>query len=99
MRGPQPHTSPEGGSRPAPPSLVSGRIVPVVLPEALALAALICLDPGHATDPAVGRGVEPIGPGSRTLKIRDAGGAPGEAEVVLAIARTTRTLLVRRGYR
>ena len=32
-------------------------------------------------------------------KIKDGGGAVGEAEVVLAIARRTRTLLLRRGYR
>ena len=62
-------------------------------------AALICLDPGHGTPPAVGRQREPIGPGSRTLKIKDGGGAPGETEVVLQIAYRTRTLLLRRGYR
>src|SRR5215207_7572420 len=62
-------------------------------------AALICLDPGHGTPPAVGRQTEPIGPGSSVSKIKDGGGAPGEAEVVLAIARKTRTLLLRRGYR
>jgi N-acetylmuramoyl-L-alanine amidase len=69
-----------------------------VLAEALS-AALICLDPGHATDPAVGRQYEPIGPGSRVTKIKDGGGAAGEAEVVLAIARRTRAQLRRRGYR
>ena len=67
--------------------------------ETLAAAALICLDPGHGTVPAVGREREPIGPGSRVTKIKDGGGAAGEAEVVLAIARRMRTLLVRRGYR
>jgi N-acetylmuramoyl-L-alanine amidase len=70
-----------------------------VLAETLAAAALICLDPGHGTSPAIGRQREPIGPGSRVTKIKDGGGAPGEAEVVLAIARRTRTLLERRGYR
>jgi N-acetylmuramoyl-L-alanine amidase len=70
-----------------------------VLAEALAAAALICLDPGHGTPPAIGRRREPIGPGSRSLKIKDGGGAAGEAESVLAIARRTRTLLLRRGYR
>jgi N-acetylmuramoyl-L-alanine amidase len=69
-----------------------------LLAEALT-AALICLDPGHATDPAIGREYEPIGPGSRVTKIKDGGGAAGEAEVVLAIARRTRTELRRRGYR
>jgi N-acetylmuramoyl-L-alanine amidase len=63
------------------------------------LAPLICLDPGHGTPPAIGRQVEPIGPGSQILKIKDGGGAAGEAEVVLAIARRTRTQLIRRGFR
>jgi N-acetylmuramoyl-L-alanine amidase len=70
-----------------------------VLAEALAAATLICLDPGHGTPPAIGRQREPIGPGSRVTKIKDGGGAAGEAEVVLAIARRTRSLLLRRGYR
>jgi N-acetylmuramoyl-L-alanine amidase len=70
-----------------------------VIAETLAATALICLDPGHGTSPAIGRQHEPIGPGSRVTKIKDGGGAPGEAEVVLAIARRTRTLLERRGYR
>jgi len=62
-------------------------------------AALICLDPGHGTPAAVGRQTEPIGPGSSVRKIKDGGGAPGEAEVALAIARKARTLLLGRGYR
>ena len=62
-------------------------------------AALICLDPGHGTPPALGRQTEPIGPGSRVYKIKDGGGAPGEAAVALAIAKKTRALLLRRGYR
>jgi N-acetylmuramoyl-L-alanine amidase len=70
-----------------------------LIAETLAAAALICLDPGHGTPPAIGRQREPIGPGSRVTKIKDGGGAPGETEVVLAIARRTRTLLLRRGYR
>jgi N-acetylmuramoyl-L-alanine amidase len=69
-----------------------------VIVEALA-AALICLDPGHGTPPAVGRQTEPIGPGSKVRKIKDGGGARGEAVVALAIAKKTRTLLLRRGYR
>ena len=60
---------------------------------------MICLDPGHGTPPAIGLQREPIGPGSRVTKIKDPGGAPGEAEVVLSIARRTRALLLRRGYR
>jgi N-acetylmuramoyl-L-alanine amidase len=69
-----------------------------VLAEALT-AALICLDPGHGTLPAVGAQVEPIGPGSRVTKIKDGGGASGEAAVALAIARRARAELQRRGYR
>jgi N-acetylmuramoyl-L-alanine amidase len=69
-----------------------------VIAEALT-AALICLDPGHGTPPAVGRQTEPIGPGSRVNKIKDGGGAPGEAAVALAIAKKTRALLLARGYR
>src|SRR5919204_1392612 len=57
------------------------------------LAPLICLDPGHGTPPAIGRQTEPIGPGSSVLKIKDGGGAPGEAPVALAIALKTRALL------
>jgi len=60
---------------------------------------LVCLDPGHGTPPAIGRQSEPIGPGSGVLKIKDGGGASGEAAVALAIAKRTRTLLLRRGYR
>jgi N-acetylmuramoyl-L-alanine amidase len=60
---------------------------------------LVCLDPGHGTPPAVGRQLEPIGPGSRTLKIKDGGGAAGEAPVALAIALRARRLLLARGYR
>jgi N-acetylmuramoyl-L-alanine amidase len=64
-----------------------------------AAAALVCLDPGHGTPPAVGIQREPIGPGSRVLKIKDGGGAAGEAEIVLRVARKTRELLLKRGYR
>jgi N-acetylmuramoyl-L-alanine amidase len=65
----------------------------------VAAAALICLDPGHGTPPAVGRQLEPIGPGSKVMKIKDGGGAPGEAAVALAIAKRARALLLARGYR
>ena len=60
---------------------------------------LICLDPGHGTVPAIGRQTEPIGPGSSKRKIKDGGGAPGEAPVALAIAQRTRAILQRDGYR
>ncbi|HZE28688.1 MAG TPA: N-acetylmuramoyl-L-alanine amidase [Gaiellaceae bacterium] len=63
------------------------------------IAPLVCLDPGHGTPPAIGRQVEPIGPGSRELKIKDGGGASGEAPVALAIALRARRLLLARGYR
>jgi N-acetylmuramoyl-L-alanine amidase len=66
---------------------------------ALAPPPLICLDPGHGTLPAVGRQTEPIGPGSAVRKIKDGGGAPGEAPVALAIAFKTRALLQHDGYR
>ena len=62
-------------------------------------AAVVCLDAGHGTPAAVGAQREPIGPGSRVTKIKDGGGARGEAPVVLGIARRTRALLVARGYR
>jgi N-acetylmuramoyl-L-alanine amidase len=70
----------------------------VIAPVA-ATPPLVCLDPGHGTPSAVGRQLEPIGPGSRTLKIKDGGGAAGEAAVALAIARRARRLLLGRGYR
>jgi N-acetylmuramoyl-L-alanine amidase len=60
---------------------------------------LVCLDPGHGTPPAVGRQSEAIGPGAHVLKIKDGGGAAGEAAVALAIAQKTRTLLRQQGYR
>ena len=65
----------------------------------LATAALICLDPGHNTVPAVGRQTEPIGPGSSVRKIKDGGGTSGEPGVALAIAVRTRALLQAAGYR
>jgi N-acetylmuramoyl-L-alanine amidase len=60
---------------------------------------LVCLDAGHGTPPAIGRQTEPIGPGSKVMKIKDGGGAPGEAPVALAIALKTRALLQRDGLR
>lgn len=64
-----------------------------------AAAALVCLDPGHGTDPRVGAEREPIAPGSPTLKVKDPGGAPGEAAVALEIAKRTRAELRARGFR
>jgi N-acetylmuramoyl-L-alanine amidase len=60
---------------------------------------LVCIDPGHGTLPSVGAQTEPIGPGSSTMKIKDGGGARGEAPVALAIALRTRALLEARGLR
>ena len=67
--------------------------------SAVAAAALICLDPGHGTVPAIGAQTEPIGPGSSERKIKDGGGAHGEAAVALAISKRMRGLLLARGYR
>lgn len=69
-----------------------------MLAELAVAATLICIDPGHATAPGVGGQVEPIGPGSAVMKIKDGGGAAGEAAVALAIARHTAALLRARGY-
>ena len=60
---------------------------------------LVCLDPGHGTPAAIGAQTEPIGPGSATRKIKDGGGASGEAAVALAIAWKTSALLRHHGYR
>jgi len=70
-----------------------------MLAHVAAAAALICLDPGHGTNPAVGAQTEPIAPGSHVMKIKDGGGAPGEAGVALAIAFKTRRVLLDDGYR
>jgi N-acetylmuramoyl-L-alanine amidase len=57
---------------------------------------LVCIDPGHSIPP--NPGTEPIGPGSSIRKIKDGGGASGEAKVVLQIAWKTRRVLLDRGY-
>ena len=59
------------------------------------LPPLICIDPGHARRPNFE--TEPLGPGSKKRKIKDGGGAPGEAPVVLAISKTR--ALKDRGFR
>jgi N-acetylmuramoyl-L-alanine amidase len=58
---------------------------------------LICIDPGHDSTPDLS--TEPIGPGSSVYKIKDGGGAAGEAKVVLEIAFKLRARLLDRGYR
>jgi hypothetical protein len=69
----------------------------LVLAPAAGAARLICLDPGHARTPNLT--TEPIGPGSSVRKIKDGGGTPGEATVVLQIARKLRSVLRDNGYR
>ena len=69
-----------------------------MLAEIAVAAALICIDPGHGTVAGVGSQLEPIGPGSRVLKVKDGGGAAGEAAVALAIALRTASLLRTQGY-
>jgi len=69
----------------------------LALPGPAAATPLICIDPGHDATPDLSR--ERIGPGSTTYKIKDGGGAPGEATVVLQIGFKLRTILRQRGYR
>jgi N-acetylmuramoyl-L-alanine amidase len=79
-------------------------LVPAAVATAAALAGaspapaapLVCLDPGHAATPNLT--TEAIGPGSSVRKIKDGGGAPGEARVVLRISRKLRAVLLERGY-
>jgi N-acetylmuramoyl-L-alanine amidase len=59
-------------------------------------APVICIDPGHERTPDLS--TERIGPGSSVYKIKDGGGAAGEATVVLQIGKKLRRILVRRGY-
>jgi N-acetylmuramoyl-L-alanine amidase len=60
-------------------------------------APLVCIDPGHDATPDLS--TERIGPGSDVFKIKDGGGAAGEAKVVLQIGFKLRSLLRDRGYR
>jgi N-acetylmuramoyl-L-alanine amidase len=66
-------------------------------PSPAAATPLICIDPGHDATPDLS--LERIGPGSTIYKIKDGGGAPGEATVVLQIGFKLRTILLQRGYR
>lgn len=66
-------------------------------PAAAGTAPLVCLDPGHASRPNLT--TEPIGPGSSIRKIKDGGGAAGEARVVLRIAKRARIVLENGGLR
>jgi N-acetylmuramoyl-L-alanine amidase len=56
----------------------------------------ICIDPGHERTPDLS--TEPIGPGSSIYKIKDGGGAPGEATVVLGVGLKLRKVLLNLGY-
>jgi N-acetylmuramoyl-L-alanine amidase len=69
----------------------------LALPAPESTPPLICIDPGHDATPDLT--TERIGPGSDVYKIKDGGGAPGEAKVVLEISFKTRALLRGRGYR
>jgi len=60
-------------------------------------APLVCIDPGHADRPNLT--LEPIGPGSSVLKIKDGGGTAGEATFNLAVALKLRRLLRMHGLR
>ncbi|MEO8289896.1 MAG: N-acetylmuramoyl-L-alanine amidase [Gaiellaceae bacterium] len=65
-------------------------------PAAAAAAPVICIDPGHASEPNLT--TEPIGPGSSIRKMKDGGGTAGEASVVLQIGKKLRLTLMERGY-
>ena len=71
-------------------------MVPIAY-EPAAPPPLVCIDPGHARRADLS--VEPIGPGSSVLKIKDGGGAAGESVVNLQISKKLRRLLRGRGLR
>jgi N-acetylmuramoyl-L-alanine amidase len=68
----------------------------LAFPEAAGATPLICIDPGHDSTPDLS--LERIGPGSTIYKIKDGGGTPGEAKVVLQIGFKLRKLLLAEGY-
>ena len=77
--------------------LVIASVVFAVWAAPAAAAPLVCLDPGHARHANLGK--EPIGPGSKTMKVKDPGGTAGEAEVTLQIAKRARRQLRAAGFR
>jgi N-acetylmuramoyl-L-alanine amidase len=77
--------------------LFASVVLVIPAPGAAPPPPLICLDPGHDATPDLT--TERIGPGSEVYKIKDGGGAPGEAGVVLQIGFKLRRLLLDRGYR
>ena len=64
---------------------------------------IVALDPGHTG--VVAGGTEPIGPGSKTMKAKDAAGTRGvvtkipEYELTLSLAKKMKKLLEARGYK
>jgi N-acetylmuramoyl-L-alanine amidase len=70
---------------------------------AIAEAPVVVIDPGH--DRYANSAVEPIGPGSKTMKVKDGGGASGvvthtpEAVVNLAISKRLAAMLRRAAIR
>jgi N-acetylmuramoyl-L-alanine amidase len=73
-------------------------VVPFPVPaQPPARTPLVCIDPGHANRPNLT--LEPIGPGSSIMKIKDGGGTAGEAVFNLAVGLKLRTLLQARGLR
>jgi N-acetylmuramoyl-L-alanine amidase len=78
-------------------TLLTAALLVLPPPGAAPLPPLVCLDPGHDATPDLS--TERIGPGSDVYKIKDGGGAPGEARVVLQIGFKLRALLRDRGYR
>src|ERR687883_97073 len=68
-----------------------------VTAEPAAVPPLVCIAPGHSR--RANLSLEPIGPGSHVLKIKDGGGTAGEAVVVLQISLKLRRMLHARGLR
>jgi N-acetylmuramoyl-L-alanine amidase len=77
--------------------LLAAALIVLPPPGAAPPPPLICIDPGHDATPDLS--TERIGPGSSVYKIKDGGGAPGEAKVVLQIGFKVRTVLRDRGFR
>jgi N-acetylmuramoyl-L-alanine amidase len=77
--------------------LVATALVVFPAPGSAPPPPLVCLDPGHDATPDLS--TERIGPGSDVYKIKDGGGASGEATVVLQIGFKLRAVLRDRGYR
>ena len=90
------------------PSLVAALLVAALFASAGAHGStpatpVVVIDPGH--DLYANSAVEPIGPGSSTMKIKDGGGASGavshtpEAVVNMAVSRRLKALLENAGLR